>query len=204
MEVACVEVIVEEPSIEAALRALLPRILGGTPFEIYPFQCKDELLDRLPARLSARTRWLPDEWRIVVVVDRDDDDCKILKAKLDQVAASAHLRTRSSAGRGNVQIVNRIVVEELESWYFGDWEAVAQAYPRVSGTIPQQAKYRDPDAIRGGTWEAFERILQRAGYFKQGLRKIEVARTVAARMEPGRNISRSFQHFLQALTPFAS
>jgi hypothetical protein len=204
MEVARVEIIAEEPSMEAALRALLPRILGKTPFEIYPFQCKDELLARLPARLSGYARWLPDEFRIVVVVDRDDDDCKLLKAKLDQIAADAHLKTRSTAGRGNVQIINRIVVEELEGWYFGDWEAVAQAYPRVSNTIPQQAKYRDPEAIRGGAWEALERILQRAGYFEQGLRKIEVARAVAARIDPCRNSSRSFQHFIQAIMPFAS
>jgi hypothetical protein len=39
-------------------------------------------------------------------------------------------------------------------------------YPRVSKSTPERAKYRDPDAIAGGTWEAFERILQNAGYFK--------------------------------------
>jgi len=43
----------------------------------------------------------------------------------------------------------------------------------VSPTIPNHAGYRDPDAIRGGTWEAFERILKRHDYFKTGLRKVE-------------------------------
>ncbi len=35
----------------------------------------------------------------------------------------------------------------------------------------------DPDAIPGGTWEAFERVLQRSGYFQTGLRKLEAAQT---------------------------
>ena len=65
--------------------------------------------------------------------------------------------------------------------------------------MPSQAKYRDPDAITGGTWEALERLLQKAGYFKTGLRKIEAARSIAAHMDPTRNTSQSFQVFRSAL-----
>ena len=90
-------------------------------------------------------------------------------------------------------MVNRVAIEELEAWYFGEWEAVRGAYPRVSRTVPQQARYRDPDAIRGGTWEAFERVLQRRGYFKTGLRKLEAARQVAAHFDPDRSRSHSFE-----------
>ena len=60
-------------------------------------------------------------------------------------------------------------------------------------------KYRDPEAIKGGTWEAFERILQKGGYFKNGLRKVEVARTIAARINPDCNRSHSFVKFRDAL-----
>jgi hypothetical protein len=91
----------------------------------------------------------------------------------------------------------------LEAWYFGDWKAVRTAYPGVSSTVPKQARYRDSDAIRGGTWEAFERILQKAGYFQGGLRKIEAARTIAAHMEPSRNSSCSFQVLRSALMEIA-
>lgn len=97
------------------------------------------------------------------------------------------------------QIVNRIVIEELESWYFGDWEAVRSVYPKVPSTITSKQQFRDPDGINGGTWEALERIFQRAGYFKSGLRKIELARNLASRMEPERNSSRSFQVFVEAI-----
>lgn len=38
------------------------------------------LLARLPERLRGYASWLPDTWRIVVIVDRDDADCTTLKA----------------------------------------------------------------------------------------------------------------------------
>ena len=72
-------------------------------------------------------------------------------------------------------------------------------YPRVSPNVPQQAGYRDPDAVQGGTWEAFERILEKRGYFKNGLRKIEAARAIAPNIDPARNRSRSFAAFRNAL-----
>jgi hypothetical protein len=49
--VSHVEVLVEEPSMKAALRELLPRVLGDLTFQIYRYQCKNELLKRLPERL---------------------------------------------------------------------------------------------------------------------------------------------------------
>lgn len=186
--------LVEEPSMEAFLQPLLARLLpAGCGFEVHAFQGKHDLLRELPARLLGYSRWLPAEWRVIVLVDRDDDDCRELKRQLEQTAAGAGLLSRTATADGIWQVVNRVVVEELEAWYFGDWEAVRSAYPRVGRTVPQQAPYRDPDAIRGGTWEAFERLLQRRGYFTTGLRKVEAARAVAAHFDPNRNRSHSFE-----------
>ena len=184
---------------EVALRLLAPKILAGISFQVYPYQCKEDLLSRLPQRLRGYARWLPQGWRIVVVVDRDDDDCHQLKACLERSADEAGLITRTRAESDVYTVANRLAIEELEAWYFGDWTAVRAAYPRLSGRVPRNAAYRDPDAIRGGTWEAFERILQRAGYFKGGLRKIEAARTVAPHWDPARNTSASFRVFRDAL-----
>ena len=100
---------------------------------------------------------------------------------------------------GVYMVVNRLAIEELEAWYFGDWQAVRAAFPRVPATIPLQARYRDPDEIAGGTWEAFERVLQRVGYYSGGLRKVEMARSVATQMEPQRNSSPSFCTFRDVL-----
>lgn len=210
MTVEHVELLVEEPSMEAALRLLLPKVLGDLSFEIYPHQCKDELLLRLPQRLRGYGQrrksdaWFRDSCRIVVVIDRDDDNCTKLKRRLEKIANEAGLATRSSAKGGAYMVVNRLAIEELEAWYFGDWEAVRAAYPRASATISSQAKYRNPDEIAGGTWEAFERVLQKAGYYSGGLRKVEAARAVATQMEPSRNTSPSFCTFRDVLREMAS
>lgn len=202
MTVEHLEILVEEPSMEEALRTLLPKIAGDLSHEVYRYQCKDELLGRLPERLRGYASWLPATWRIVVILDRDDDDCRVLKGRLEQMARDAGLITRS-VNATTWQVVNRLAIEELEAWYFGDWDAVRAAYPRVPRTVPRQQKYRDPDAIRGGTWEALERILRRAGYFEGGLRKIEAARAIAEHMDPGRNGSRSFQMLRTVLVEVA-
>ena len=199
------ELLVEEPSMEAFLRELLPRILpADCDFEIHPFQGKLNLLGNLENRLRGYAQWLPDDWRILVIVDRDDDDCRQLKQQLEDVASGANLRTRSQAGGRPWQLVNRVVIEELEAWYFGDWEAVRSAYPRVSPTVPNQSRYRNPDSVQGGTWEVFERIVKRHHYFRTGLRKTEAARAVAAHVDPARNRSHSFTKFHDALVEATS
>ena len=117
---------------EAFLRKLLPRLLPvGCTFEIHPFQGKDDLLSKLGARLKAYARWLPNDWRIIVTVDLDDDDCHVLKQKMEYMADQAGLVSRARARSLNWQLVNRIAIEELEAWYFGDWKAVRVAYPNI-------------------------------------------------------------------------
>lgn len=147
-------------------------------------------------------RFLPETWRIFVVVDRDDDDCIELRRRMDQVAERFGLVARSRASGNRHSVINRIAIEELEAWFFGDWDAVRKAYPRLPETIPARKKYRDPDAIQN-TWEAFEQVLQRKGYFRTGLRKRQAAREVAAHMNPSRNRSASFRAFWKALLELA-
>jgi len=204
MSVEHVEILLEEPSAEAALEVLLPRVLGRTTFAIHAHQGKGDLLAKLPAKLKAYKQWLPHSYRILVLVDRDDKNCRELKSNLERLAQAAGLFTRTRRSKGQYLVVNRLAIEELEAWYFGDWDAVRAAYPRVPANISVNAKYRDPDAITGGTWEAFERVLQSAGYFKTGLRKIEAARAVARNMVPERNCSASFGALHTVLSEMAS
>lgn len=200
MRAAHLELLVEEPSMEAFLRALLPRLLPqDRTFEIHPFQGKSDLLGKLEQRLRGYAAWLPADWRIVVVVDRDDDDCRALKLQLESMARRAGLRTRTRAGNAAWQLVNRIAIEELEAWYFGDWAAVRSAYPRASANLPRRQGLRDPDAIAGGTWEAFERVMLSHGYFQGGLLKIEAARAIGAHVDPARSRSASLSAFWGAI-----
>jgi hypothetical protein len=201
MTVDHLEILVEELSMEAFLRALLPRLLGDrATFNVYPSRGKQDLLRNLPLRLKGYAKFLPATTRVVVVVDRDDDDCRKLKKQLEDAAAAAGLQTRKGGRIPTWRVVNRIAIEELEAWYFGDWDAVVHLYPRVSKTLISRAGYRDPDDIAGGTWEAFERVLQKAGYFEAGLSKTEVARELGKLIVPERNRSRSFAVFCEALS----
>jgi hypothetical protein len=194
------EILVEEPSSEAFLIQTLPKILNDrVTFMLYVHQGKVDLLQKLEGRLRGYAAWLPQTSRVVVLIDRDDDECAALKHEIEEIAAAAGLRSRTRADAGCWQVVNRIAIEELEAWFFGAWDAVRQAYPRVPATIPQQAPYRNPDGIAGGTWEAFERVLQRAGYFAGGLRKVEAAREIGRHFDPRSSTSESFLSFRDSI-----
>lgn len=192
-----IEFLLEEPSAEAALNNLLPKMLPShVRFELRNFQSKHTLLAELPRRLKGYSYWLPTDWRIIVLIDEDRQDCKELKAQLETAALDARLRTKSTSHlASSFQVLNRIAVEELEAWFFGDVEAIVTAYPRVPHSLAERGRFRDPDSITGGTWEALEKTLQRYGYYPGRLPKIEVARNISQHMEPVRNRSKSFNVF---------
>lgn len=195
--VSHLEIFVEERSAGEALRALVPKICANLDFHVYEFQGCHDLLDKLPSRFRGYASWLPDDWRLVVLIDRDRKDCLALKKKIQDMARNAKLRTRA---RGSLprQVLVRIAVEELESWFFGDTAAVRRAFPGVPANLEKQAQFRDPDAIRNA-WEQLEAVLQRAGHFRGGLQKIRCAREVAAEMDPSANRSHSFRVFRDGL-----
>jgi hypothetical protein len=90
-----------------------------------------------------------------------------------------------------------MAIEELEAWYFGDGEVLVAAYPRIDPHLAQQATFRDPDAITGGTWERLETLLKY--YHPGGLEKVRAAEEISNHMLPERNQSKSFQVFRSAL-----
>ena len=196
-----IEFLLEELSAKVALEAILPKILSDdVSSDFHVFEGKQNLLKRLPERLKGYKNWLPpDDYRIMVLIDRDREDCIKLKAELEKVAHDAGLVTKSSAtSKGNFQVVNRLAIEELEAWFFGDIEALQTAYPKVSKR-PLRRMNQHPDAIKGGTHEALGRLLKQSSYHRGGLPKTVVAQNIAQHMEPNRNRSRSFQVFVEGL-----
>lgn len=198
MPPAHIEFLVEEPSIEAALRPMVPKIIGQTTFQIYPHGGKSALMSRLQARLNGYRTWLPGDWRIVVLVDRDQEDCIALKQRIVAMVRKAGLHPREGQQARPCNVLTRIVIEELESWYFGDWAAMRTVYPGLPPTLPLKPRFRDPDAIPDA-WETLERVMRSAGYFAGGLRKLELAASVGPHMDPARNTSRSFRVFRDGL-----
>ncbi|MEG3836732.1 MULTISPECIES: DUF4276 family protein [unclassified Microcoleus] len=191
----------EEASLESALTQILPKILPSTvTYKIHAFRGKTDLLAKLPNRLKGYQAWLPPDWKIVILIDEDREDCLKLKQQLEIMAISSGLITKSSCQKDkSFQVLNRIVVEELEAWFFGDVEAIRQAYPKASPNLATQKKYREPDAIKGGTWEALERVLRNAGYHQGGLEKYKASSEISKYMNPESNLSKSFKVFYQGL-----
>ncbi|HAC62218.1 MAG TPA: hypothetical protein DCF68_01455 [Cyanothece sp. UBA12306] len=195
------EFLVEEFSAKECLEQLLTKILSQTiTYKIHNFRGKSDLIKKLPMRLKGYKDWIPDDYRIIILVDRDNEDCQILKDKLEDIAKQTGLITKSmSQDKKTFQVLNKIAIEELEAWFFGDVNAIVSAYSKVSPNLGNQAKYRKPDEITGGTWEALEKVLQKAGYHKGGLEKVKAAREISKFMTPQNNCSTSFQVFYKGI-----
>ena len=120
-----IEILLEEPSAEAFMQGFMAKLL---PAEItwnpIVFQGKSDLLKNLESRLKGYKRWIPDHYRILVLVDEDRADCRQLKKRMDQAATAAGLVTKTAALGGPFTVLNRIAIEELEAWYFGDPQAL--------------------------------------------------------------------------------
>lgn len=196
-----IEFLVEEESAGKFLNIMLPKLFGNDlSWKIHVYQGKRDLLRKLPGRLRGYAHWLPQDWRIVVLVDQDKDDCAVLKMKMEEAAFQSNLTTKTSVSTSReFQVLNRIAIEELEAWFFGDVQAIEMAYPGVPHGIDRKKRFRDPDRIKGGTWEALQQLLQKAGYHKGGLAKVRAAKDIASGMDPKRNRSISFKVFVEGL-----
>lgn len=187
-----VEILVEEYSAELVLRTLVPKVVGpDVSFAVRRFQGKPDLLKRLPGVLrgyAARISW--EALRVVVLIDRDAEDCRKLKSALVRMSAEAGLRADA--------ILHRIVVDELESWFLGDVPALCAAYGRLPKDLGKQARYRDPDDT-GKASRALEDLLRSKGYHRNGLAKTVAAEAIAPHMDVENNRSQSFQVFRDGL-----
>ena len=174
--------------------------MPGVTYEIIEFAGKPNLLRSLPKRLKGYAYWpAGDPIRVLVLVDRDRDDCHQLKQQLEDAATTAGLGTLSSADNDTAIVANRIAVEELEAWFFGDRNALANAFPNLPVGITDRAAYRLPDAIKGGTYEALDRELKRAGYAETDRRKRAIAERIAPYLSADANGSPSFNAFVDGL-----
>lgn len=195
-----IEFQVEEASMEVALENIAPKIIKGrATFRIINYRSKSGLLKNIPSRLRgyhSRFRNPNENMRIIIIIDEDRSSCHELKTRLEDHAKKSGLYTKTSPdSNGFYSVVNRIVVEELEAWFFGDNEALKKSYPRLPKNLHLKSRYRNPDSIKGGTWEALNRELKKAGYYKSYFPKMEVAKKISSAMCPSRNRSKSFQVF---------
>lgn len=200
------EFLVEELSAKIALENILPKLLPeDASFCIHPFQGKHDLLLKMYARLRTYKLYMDSSHRVVVLIDRDNDNCMELKDKLDNITLRSGFISKSTAkNNSSFQVLNRIAIEELEAWFFGDVDAIVKAFPRVPVTLHKRAAFRDPDSIKGGTWEALERLLKKYKYYKSRASKTDVAKQISQYMQPDNNRSKSFQVFISGLNELSN
>lgn len=195
------EVLVEEASAEEALRHWLPRLLQGRArAKVINLGSKYKLLKVLEDRLRAYRARIDkgEDLRIMVLVDRDTDDCVELKAKLEQAAAAAELPTKSQPdGNDRFRVVNRIVIEELESWFIGDPVALRKAFTSLPAIDASSGIFRNPD--NGGSWEALHRFLKKHRIYRKSFPKIEASQRIAPHMNLSKNRSASFAQFVAGI-----
>jgi len=164
----------EEPSAEDFLRGYLPAFLPpGVKLHFQVFDGKQDLEKRLELRLK---HWRLPHSRFIVMRDQDSGDCVQIKANLKRLCQQA----------GHDDAVVRIACRELESFFVGDMEAVANAFDKPGlAKHARSAKFRHPDAL-GSPSDELRKLLP--GYGKR-----DGARRIAPQLSPQRNHSMSFQ-----------
>lgn len=169
----------------ALLTALLPRFDLPVEPQVIVFPGKDGLEKQAPSRMRSWHDAPGIEPRFIVVRDNDGADCRAVKARIVE-------RCRESRH----PFLVRLVMQELEAWFFGDLAAVATAYqkPKVTA-LSAQERYRDPDRIVKPSDE-LARLIGNA-------RKVERAGDIAPHMDVERNSSTSFKAFCEGVRKLA-
>jgi hypothetical protein len=183
MPAPVVYILTEEESAAEVVRQLATRMQVRDRVRVLAHGGKSELEDRLRVRLAA-VRY-PADARFIVLRDNDGADCKKLKDRLlAEVPVEKRARTRI-----------RIVVNELESWYLGQpdaLEACALITAARRREMERARKFRDPDKLNNAKQE-FRRLHNR------GNQQIALAREIGPRLDPATNRSESFRQFIGAL-----
>lgn len=183
------EILVEEPSMEAVLRVILPKILhdGWTVDAnvfIRPHHGKDDLKKSIPNKFKAFARF-PEKTGFIILQDQDTNDCKTLKKEL------VELCEQNNYGVNPFKV--RIVCHELEAWYLGDAEAIAKVFPHdfKSERFRNKDLCKKPDSIVSPK----KRLKGIVGEYQQ----IATANAIAKQMVIDDNQSESFRQFISAV-----
>jgi len=163
------------------LEGILPRILpNGWTFMCIPFKGKQDLEKHLVKRIRG---WITPNTQFVVMRDQDAGDCILIKHRLIELCTQA----------GKPDTLVRIACRELESFYFGDLDAVEKGLG-LRGIAQQKnkAKYRNPDTI-GNPSEELLKITD--GLYQ----KNSGSRAIAPHLDLQKNTSHSFNVLIDGI-----
>jgi hypothetical protein len=175
-------VLAEEPSARIIAEHLARKLGLQERTLCLEHQGKTDLERSFPRKIASWGAARPP--RFIVMRDNDGADCRRLKRQLGELVPVGALQ--------RVQI--RIVIQELESWYIGDLDAVRDAglvSEDMLGRHKRKARLRNPDEIRHAK-QIFKTQIAAGG-------QIELARSIGPHLSLADNRSRSFHAFVGAL-----
>ncbi|MXW56331.1 MAG: DUF4276 family protein [Gemmatimonadales bacterium] len=176
--------LLEEYSMKTLLDGLLPRLFPDLLFQCVPHDGKDDLEKSIPRKLRG---WREPGVRFVIVRGNDRGDCIALKERLRGLCSV----------RPEADWIIRIACQELEAWYLGEPDALADAFEEESlRRIGSRARFRQPDAIHYPA-DALARLIPK-------FQKVSGARLLAKHLTRERNRSPSFQTTLNGIERLAS
>jgi Domain of unknown function (DUF4276) len=198
------EVLVEGASDVPAVKEVLTRRFGlveNESFRIHPHKGRGKLPGNLLAQPDPRQQTLlhqlPSKLKgfaylggtacVVILVDVDRDPCRDLLAELKKMLDSLPKRPP--------RVLFRLAIEETESWFIADENAVVAAYPRAR---TQGLRRIAPDEITGA-WEQLANALGIKNSAVTGADKYDWAERIAPHINLEQPRSPSLQKFIAGI-----
>jgi hypothetical protein len=172
---------IEERSMEIALKKILPEFLPDDSIIIIPHEGKQDLERSIPKKLRAWKDRPEIKYNFVILRDQDCGDCKEIKNNIKELCNA----------NGRPETLVRIVVHELESWFLGDLNAIDAAFDTNYAKNKNKRKFRNPDSISNPSQEIKRMI--------KNYSKLNGARKISAHLNISENSSKSFNVFISGL-----
>lgn len=203
-----IEVLVEGASDLPAVKEVLERrfeLVEGEHFRMHAHKGKGELpenvlktpdrkrrglLDQLPAKLRGYGKSLEAHSLVLVVIDADDQDGDELLAQLEAMLTLLPDKP---------QVLFRLAIEETESWFIADIEALRKAYPNAVDV--RGLRRIPPDAVVG----AWEKLAEALGVDKKmvaGTTKFQWAQKIAPYLDLDHPKSPSLKKLVDDMSGF--
>jgi hypothetical protein len=177
----------EEKSLEICLDNLLPKIISNRSEQIkIRSHCgKEDLKKALKTALPTISK--SQGVKILITIDQDKDDCKNLKKELQKIIQE----------KCHCDYKIRIICQELESWFFGDLNAVSLAYPRFKFEQHRnKSRPKNVDEIDKPSKELVK-ILEKI--YSKKISKRELCEKISPLLNIAQNTSNSFNQTIQAI-----
>ena len=170
----------EEESAKVLVQSLVARLPGlEQAIRYVVFKGKQDMMRQLEGKLRG---YLNPEARFLILRDKDSSDCLEVKASIRRLCERS----------GNERCTIRIACHELESWYLADLDAVGRAFGKELSALQTKEKFRNPDAL-GNPVQELRRLVP-------DYEKVSGSRALGKHLDLENRRSRSFHHFITAIT----